>query len=95
MQVGFEKAGWQFITNIPRFDRELVSPGQVKRVYEAIYVKVLVTESEFLCPIRDGMTSPTTICSRSCIQVSPMSAQRPNMAFKRDAPKEARPSTLR
>ena len=59
MQVGFEKAGWQLIGIIPGFDRELVSPGQVKRVYEAIYVKVLVTESEFLCPIQDGMTPAT------------------------------------
>lgn len=60
MQVGFEKAGWQLIGIIPGFDRELVSPGQVKRVFEAIYVKVLVTESDFLRPSSDGMTPATS-----------------------------------
>ncbi|MCY7289003.1 MAG: hypothetical protein LH624_12305 [Cryobacterium sp.] len=59
MQTGFEKAGWQLIGIIPGFDRELVGPDQVKRVFEAIYVKVLVTTSEFVVPTRDAMT-PTT-----------------------------------
>lgn len=59
MQVGFEKAGWQLIGIMPGFDRELVSPGQVKRVFEAIYVKVLVTESEFVRPRMLALT-PTT-----------------------------------
>jgi hypothetical protein len=56
MQVGFEKAGWQLIGIIPGFDRELVGPGEVGRVFGAIYVKVLVTESDFLLPKLDGMT---------------------------------------
>jgi len=59
MQTGFEKAGWQLIGIIPGFDRELVGPDQVKRVFEAIYVKVLVTSSEFVLPSGSGMT-PTT-----------------------------------
>src|SRR4030095_3546021 len=59
MQVGFEKAGWQLIGVIPGFDRELVGPGEVKRVYEAIYVKVLVTDSEFLLPTAEGLTPAT------------------------------------
>jgi len=59
MQVGFEKAGWQLIGIIPGFDRELIGPGQVKRVFEAIYVKVLVTESEILRPSAAGMTPVT------------------------------------
>ena len=59
MQVGFEKAGWQLIGIIPGFDRELIGPGQVKRVFEAIYVKVLAAESEFLRPSVAGMTSVT------------------------------------
>jgi hypothetical protein len=59
MQVGFEKAGWQLIGSIPGFDRELIGPGQVKRVFEAIYVKVLVGESEFLRPSAAGMTPVT------------------------------------
>ena len=59
MQVGFEKAGWKLIGIIPGFDRELIGPDQVKRVYEAIYVKVLVAESEFLRPSVAGMTPAT------------------------------------
>jgi hypothetical protein len=59
MQVGFEKAGWQLIGIIPGFDRELIGPNQVKRVFEAIYVKVLVAESEFLRPSAAGMTPAT------------------------------------
>jgi hypothetical protein len=59
MQVGFEKAGWQLIGIIPGFDKELVGPGEVKRVFEAIYVKVLVAESEFLHPSAAGMTPGT------------------------------------
>ena len=59
MQVSFEKAGWQLIGIIPGFDRELIGPGQVKRVFEAIYVKVLVTEDEFLRPSAAGMTTMT------------------------------------
>src|SRR5436190_3638168 len=59
MQVGFEKAGWQLIGIIPGFDRELIGPGQVKRVFEAIYVKVLVAESEVLRPSVAGMTPAT------------------------------------
>ena len=60
MQVGFEKAGWQLIGIIPGFDRELIAPGEVKRVFEAIYVKVLVTEREFLRPKLEGMTPATS-----------------------------------
>jgi hypothetical protein len=59
MQVGFEKAGWKLIGIIPGFDRELIGPDQVKRVFEAIYVKVLVAESEFLRPNVAGMTPST------------------------------------
>jgi len=59
MQVGFEKAGWKLIGIMPGFDRELVRPGEVKRVFEAIYVKVLVTNSEFVRPSTNGMTAAT------------------------------------
>ena len=59
MQVSFERAGWQLIGIIPGFDRELIGPGQVKRVFEAIYVKVLVAENEFLRPSVAGMTPIT------------------------------------
>lgn len=57
----FERLGWQLIGIIPGFDREMVSPGEVKRVYEAIYTKVLVDETEFVRPHRSAMTSKTAV----------------------------------
>ena len=44
---------------IPGFDREMVEPGVVKRVYEAIYAKVLVNEDDFARPRRSSMTPKT------------------------------------
>ena len=44
MQATFERMGWQLIGITPGFDREVVAPGVVKRVYEALYAKVLVPE---------------------------------------------------
>lgn len=59
IQVGFERAGWKLIGIMPGFDRELLGPGDVKRVYEAVYVKVLASESEFEHPTVDGLTPST------------------------------------
>lgn len=59
MQQAFEKAGWRLVGIMPGFDRELVGPGVIKRVFEAIYAKVLVPQSELLYPDEHGMTSST------------------------------------
>jgi len=59
MAEKFERRGWQLIGIIPGFDREMVEPGVVKRVYEAIYTKVLVDEQDFVLPRRSAMTSRT------------------------------------
>jgi hypothetical protein len=56
MQVTFERLGWQLIGITPGFDREVVAPGVVKRVYEAIYAKVLVPEDELLRPRAKDLT---------------------------------------
>lgn len=56
MQAKFEREGWQLIGIIPGFDREMVQPGVVKRVYEAIYAKVLVAEGDFVRPRHADMT---------------------------------------
>ena len=60
MQEKFERLGWQLIGIIPGFDKELMRPGIVKRVYEAIYAKVLVDEKDILRPRRADMTPKTT-----------------------------------
>ena len=59
MQQALERAGYQLLGIAPGYDRELVSPGVVKRVYEAYYAKVLVPESELLRPDVSNMTPKT------------------------------------
>jgi hypothetical protein len=55
MQATFERMGWELIGITPGFDREVVAPGVVKRVYEAVYAKVLVPE-ELLRPRAQDLT---------------------------------------
>jgi hypothetical protein len=59
MQQGFERAGWQLVGVMPGFDREVGEDGAVKRVFEAIYVKVLAARAELLYPQTQGMTAAT------------------------------------
>lgn len=56
MQATFERMGWQLIGITPGFDQEVVAPGVVKRVYEAVYAKVLVGEDDLLLPRAGDMT---------------------------------------
>lgn len=56
MQEKFEHLGWQLVGIIPGFDKEMVEPGVVKRVYEAIYAKVLTDEAALLRPRHADMT---------------------------------------
>ena len=50
MQLALEHAGYQLLGFAPGYDREMVAPGVVKRVYEAFYAKVLVPDEELLRP---------------------------------------------
>ena len=56
MQTTFERMGWQLVGITPGFDREVTVPGDVKRVYEAIYAKVLVAAEELLRPRAKDLT---------------------------------------
>lgn len=56
MQATFERMGWQLIGITPGFDREAVAPGTIKRVYEAVYAKVLAPPEELLRPRAGDMT---------------------------------------
>jgi hypothetical protein len=58
-QRAFERAGWQLIGITPGYDREMVAPGVVKRVYEAVYAKVLVADDGLLRPRRQNLTPRT------------------------------------
>jgi len=59
VQRAFERVGWQLIGITPGYDRELVEPGIVRRVYEAVYARVLVPESALLKPHRQNLTPRT------------------------------------
>jgi hypothetical protein len=59
MQRCFERSAWQLVGIMPGFDREVVEPGVVMRVFEAIYVKVLATQTELFHPGAQGMTEAT------------------------------------
>ena len=56
MQRGFEHRGWKLVGIMPGFDRELVAPGVVKRVYESVYVKLLIPEADLLRPHAEDLT---------------------------------------
>jgi hypothetical protein len=56
MQATFQRLGWHLIGITPGFDQEMVAPGVVKRVYEAVYAKVLVGDDELLRPRAGDMT---------------------------------------
>jgi hypothetical protein len=56
MQLALERAGYQLIGFMPGYDREEVSPGVVKRVFEAGYAKRLAPAEEFLRPEDKNMT---------------------------------------
>jgi hypothetical protein len=59
MQSALEAAGWHLIGITPGYDRELVAPGIVKRVFEAVYAKVLAAEGNLLLPERRNLTDKT------------------------------------
>ena len=50
MQLALEHAGYKLLGFAPGYDREMVAPGVVKRVYEAFYAKILVPDDELLRP---------------------------------------------
>ena len=56
MQLALERAGYQLLGFAPGYDREMVAPGVVKRVYEAFYAKILVPDEELLRPDPKNLT---------------------------------------
>jgi GNAT superfamily N-acetyltransferase len=56
MQQGLEHGGYRLLGFFPGYDRELVAPGVVKRVYQAVYAKLLAPEDKVLRPDPGNMT---------------------------------------
>lgn len=59
MQRALEYHGFKLVGITPGYDREMVAPGVIKRVYEALYVKVLVEEEHLLRPDSENLTPRT------------------------------------
>jgi hypothetical protein len=55
-QRALEAAGYRLLGFFPGYDREEVAPGVVKRVYQAVYAKLLVAEDEVLRPDPSNLT---------------------------------------
>ncbi len=55
-QRALESAGYRLLGFYPGYDREEVSPGVVKRVYQAVYAKLLVPTEDVLFPDPRNMT---------------------------------------
>jgi hypothetical protein len=56
MQHALERAGWQLIGFSSGYDCEEVAPGDIKRVFEGTYCKVLVPEDELVRPDPANLT---------------------------------------
>ncbi len=55
-QRALENAGYRLVGFFPGYDREEVAPGMVKRVYQAVYAKLLASEDEVLRPDPKNLT---------------------------------------
>ena len=56
VQMTFERLGYRLLGFVPGYDREEVSPGNIKRVCEAVYGKVLVSPDSLLQPDAANLT---------------------------------------
>ena len=59
LQRALEHADYRLLGFFPGYGREEIAPGVVKRVYEAVYAKLLVPEGEVLRPDPKNMTPKT------------------------------------
>ena len=55
-QRALERAGYRLLGFFPGYNREEVAPGVVKRVYEAVYGKLLVPDDEVHYPDPKNLT---------------------------------------
>ena len=59
MQRALEHGGYRLLGFCPGYGREVIAPGVVKRVYEAVYAKLLVPGEEVHRPDPKNMTPKT------------------------------------
>ena len=54
-QAILEDTGYVLVGLVPAHDRDMVSPGEVRRVWEALYAKRFVADAEILAPNPDAL----------------------------------------
>lgn len=80
MQHALEAVGWQLIGFTSGYDQEQVAPGIVKRVFEAVYCKVLVPEDELARPDPNNLTPRARAMFDALFPASPpMAAAHPQV----------------
>ena len=58
-QVCAERSGFSLVGIIPAFDLDMVRPGEPRRVFEALYAKVLVGSEQIEIPSMKNLTPKT------------------------------------
>jgi hypothetical protein len=58
-QVLAERLRFQLVGIVPGYDRDMVRPGEVRRVYEAIYARLLVGSDQVEMPASSALTHRT------------------------------------
>jgi hypothetical protein len=58
-QVIAERREFQLVGIVPGHDRDAIATSEVKRVYEALYAKLLVSSDEVFVPSRSALTART------------------------------------
>lgn len=58
-QVCAERSGFSLVGIIPAFDLDMVRPGEPRRVFEALYAKVLVSSEQIEIPSMKNLTPKT------------------------------------
>jgi hypothetical protein len=58
-QVLAERHGYALVGIVPAYDRDMVESGNILRVYEAIYAKILASRERVLIPRQESLTPKT------------------------------------
>jgi hypothetical protein len=58
-QVLAERLRYQLVGIVPGYDRDMVRPGEIRRVYEAVYARILIGPDRIELPLLDALTSRT------------------------------------
>lgn len=70
-QVLAERSAYTLVGIVPGYDRDMVRPGEVRRVYEAVYAKVLVAPEQVSVPTAAVMTAKTREVWRALFGADP------------------------